>query len=102
LVAFSFGLLHGFGFAGALAEVGLPQHAIPVALLFFNIGVEIGQLLFVTTVLSLISLSGYVASQVLEPALIQRTFDRLDVTAAYAIGIAAAYWLVERTTAFFA
>jgi hydrogenase/urease accessory protein HupE len=102
VVAFSFGLLHGFGFAGALAEVGLPQHAIPVALLFFNIGVEIGQLLFVTTGLSLISLSRYVASQVLEPALIQRTFDRLDVTAAYAIGIAAAYWLVERTTAFFA
>jgi hydrogenase/urease accessory protein HupE len=101
LVAFSFGLLHGFGFAGALAEVGLPQHAIPVALLFFNIGVEIGQLLFVITVLSLVSLSGYVASQVLEPALIHRTFDRLDVTAAYAIGIAAAYWLVERTTAFF-
>jgi hydrogenase/urease accessory protein HupE len=102
LVAFSFGLLHGFGFAGALAEVGLPQHAIPVALLFFNIGVEVGQLLFVTTVLSLMSLSRYMASQVLEPALIQRTFDRLDVTAAYAIGIAAAYWLVERTTAFFA
>jgi hydrogenase/urease accessory protein HupE len=102
LVAFSFGLLHGFGFAGALAEVGLPQHAIPVALLFFNIGVEIGQLLFVTTVVSLISLSRHVASQVLERALIQRTFDRLDVTAAYAIGIAAAYWLVERTTAFFA
>jgi hydrogenase/urease accessory protein HupE len=102
LVAFSFGLLHGFGFAGALAEVGLPQHAIPIALLFFNIGVEIGQLLFVTTVLSLIALSGYVASQVLsEPALIKRTFDRLDVTAAYAIGVAAAYWLVERTTAFF-
>ncbi len=102
LVAFSFGLLHGFGFAGALAEVGLPQHAIPVALLFFNIGVEIGQLLFVTTVLSLMYLSRYVASQVLEQALMQRTFDRLDVTAAYAIGIAAAYWLVERTTAFFA
>src|SRR6266576_107875 len=102
LVAFSFGLLHGFGFAGALAEVGLPQHAIPVALLFFNIGVEIGQLLFVTTVLSLMYLSRYVASQVLEQALMQRTFDRLEVTAAYAIGIAAAYWLVERTTAFFA
>jgi hydrogenase/urease accessory protein HupE len=101
LVAFSFGLLHGFGFAGALAEVGLPQHAIPVALLFFNVGVEIGQLIFVAAVLSLISLSRYVASQVLKPALIQRTFDRLDVTAAYAIGIAAAYWLVERTTAFF-
>ena len=52
LVAFSFGLLHGFGFAGALAEVGLPQHAIPVALLFFNVGVEIGQLIFVAAVLS--------------------------------------------------
>jgi hydrogenase/urease accessory protein HupE len=102
LVAFSFGLLHGFGFAGALAEVGLPQHAIPVALLFFNVGVELGQLLFVATVLSLISLLRYMASQLLEPALIQRTFDRLDVTAAYAIGIVAAYWLVERTTAFFA
>src|SRR4051812_10827482 len=44
LVAFGFGLLHGFGFAGALAEVGLPHHAIPLALLFFNLGVEIGQL----------------------------------------------------------
>jgi hydrogenase/urease accessory protein HupE len=101
LVAFSFGLLHGFGFAGALAEVGLPQHAIPVALLFFNVGVEIGQLIFVAAVLSLVSLFRYAASQLLEPALIQRTLDRLDVTVAYAIGILAAYWLVERTTAFF-
>ena len=47
VVAFAFGLLHGFGFAGALAEVGLPQSSIPIALLFFNVGVEIGQLLFV-------------------------------------------------------
>ena len=52
LVAFAFGLLHGFGFASALAEVGLPQTAIPVALLTFNIGVELGQLLFVGAVLS--------------------------------------------------
>jgi len=44
VVAFTFGLLHGFGFAGALSEVGLPQTAIPVALLFFNVGVELGQL----------------------------------------------------------
>ncbi|MGZ8263977.1 MAG: HupE/UreJ family protein, partial [Burkholderiales bacterium] len=43
LVAFVFGLLHGLGFAGALAEIGLPQNAIPLALLRFNIGVEIGQ-----------------------------------------------------------
>ena len=102
LVAFSFGLLHGFGFAGALAEVGLPQHAIPVALLFFNVGVEIGQLIFVAAVLSLIRLLLHAASQLLGPAVSQRTFDRLDVIVAYAIGIVAAYWLVERTTAFFA
>ena len=101
LVAFSFGLLHGFGFAGALAEVGLPQHAIPVALLFFNVGVEIGQLIFVAAVLSLISLVHHVASKLLEPARIQQSLDRLDMTVAYAIGVMAAYWLIERTTAFF-
>jgi len=44
IVAFTFGLLHGFGFAGALTEVGLPEQAIPLALLFFNVGVELGQL----------------------------------------------------------
>src|ERR1700733_433615 len=90
LVAFSFGLLHGFGFAGALAEVGLPQHAIPVALLFFNVGVEVGQLIFVAAVLSLIWLLRHVASQLLELALVKRIFDRLDVTIAYGIGIVAA------------
>ena len=52
LVAFAFGLLHGFGFAGALSEIGLPAGHIPVALLFFNLGVEIGQLLFVAVVLA--------------------------------------------------
>ena len=52
IVAFSFGLLHGFGFAGALAEVGLPQKAIPVALLTFNVGVELGQLIFVALVVA--------------------------------------------------
>jgi hydrogenase/urease accessory protein HupE len=101
LVAFSFGLLHGLGFAGALAEVGLPQHAIPVALLFFNVGVEIGQLVFVAAVLSLIWLIHHVASQLLESAFVRRAFDRLDVTIAYGIGGVAAYWLIERTTAFF-
>ena len=102
LVAFSFGLLHGFGFAGALAEVGLPQHAIPVALLFFNVGVEIGQLVFVAAVLSLISLLRHVASRRWETAPVRRAFDRLDVGIAYGIGVIAAYWLIERTAAFFA
>ena len=102
LVAFSFGLLHGFGFAGVLAEVGLPQHAIPLALLFFNVGVEIGQLIFVAAVLSAISLLRYAASRLLEPTSLRQALNRLDVTIGYAIGIVAAYWLVERTTAFFA
>ena len=52
VVAFTFGLLHGFGFAGALAEVGLPQKAIPVALFTFNVGVELGQLIFVAFALA--------------------------------------------------
>jgi hydrogenase/urease accessory protein HupE len=101
LVAFSFGLLHGFGFAGALAEVGLPHHAIPVALLFFNLGVEIGQLAFVAAVLAAGGLFHTAMALRLEPALIQRTVNRLDVIAAYAIGTVAAFWLIERTSAFF-
>jgi hydrogenase/urease accessory protein HupE len=91
LVAFSFGLLHGFGFAGALAEVGLPQHAIPVALLFFNLGVEIGQLAFVAAVLAAGGLFRTAMALRLELALIQRTVNRLDVIAAYAIGTVAAF-----------
>jgi len=57
IVAFTFGLLHGFGFAGALAQIGLPQSSIPIALLFFNVGVEIGQLLFIACVFAIIALA---------------------------------------------
>ena len=60
VVAFSFGLLHGLGFAGALAEVGLPTDAIPIALLTFNVGVEIGQLLFVFAILAVRTLAGMI------------------------------------------
>jgi hydrogenase/urease accessory protein HupE len=91
LVAFAFGLLHGFGFAGALAEVGLPQTAIPVALLMFNVGVEAGQLLFVAGMLGL----GWLAS---------RSLPALPKTAAhvapYAIGGLATFWFIERVAAF--
>ena len=51
IVAFTFGLLHGFGFAGALRQVGLPESDIPLALFTFSVGVELGQLMFVGTVL---------------------------------------------------
>ena len=77
VVSFTFGLMHGFGFAGALAEVGLPTRAIPIALLFFNIGVEIGQLLFVAGVLGLMAVL----------AKVPKTWPRWSETLApYAIG----------------
>jgi hydrogenase/urease accessory protein HupE len=92
LVAFSFGLLHGLGFAGALAEVGLPENSIPLALLFFNVGVEIGQLVFVGILLATAALVRRLAGQV-DP--------RWSVLLpAYAIGGLASFWLVERVSAF--
>jgi len=95
IVAFTFGLLHGFGFAGALSEVGLPQTAIPVALLFFNVGVEIGQLLFITGILSLMALGRWFARReaIPQPAWAWRI-------APYSIGGVAAFWMVQRIAAF--
>ncbi|MDX1562997.1 MAG: HupE/UreJ family protein [Gammaproteobacteria bacterium] len=88
LVAFSFGLLHGFGFAGVLTEIGLPEQAIPLALLFFNIGVELGQLAFVAAVLAAgFALRGL---KLTLPAWSPRL-------AAYVIGSVAAFWVFERT-----
>ena len=81
--------------------MGLPHHAIPVALLCFNLGVESGQLVFVAAILTIGWLLRRVASLRFGPALVQRIVDRVDVAAAYAIGAVAAYWLIERTTAFF-
>jgi hydrogenase/urease accessory protein HupE len=101
LAAFCFGLLHGFGFAGALAEVGLPHQAIPIALLFFNLGVELGQLAFVAVVLSAGATLRGVITPRFNPALANRTSAHVDVTTAYAIGTVAAFWLIERTLAFF-
>jgi hydrogenase/urease accessory protein HupE len=90
LLAFSFGLLHGLGFAGALAEVGLPQGEVPLALFTFNVGVELGQLAFVTAVLSL-------------TCLVRLLPLRLPVwapsAAGYAIGSVAAFWMFTRLAA---
>ena len=91
VVAFTFGLMHGFGFAGALAEVGLPTRAIPVALLFFNVGVEIGQLLFVAAALAAMAMATRVAS---------RWPRWAEAVPSYAIGAIAMFWVVERVTAF--
>jgi len=100
-VAFCFGLLHGFGFADALAEVGLPAQAIPVALVFFNLGVEIGQLAFVAAVLAAGELVRRAMTLRFEPTLLRSAADRLDITAACAIGALATFWLIERTSALF-
>jgi hydrogenase/urease accessory protein HupE len=94
-VAFTFGLMHGFGFAGALAEVGLPVGAIPAALLFFNVGVELGQLMFVAAVLTAIA-----AGRSLAHGLEWRQPDWLWRVGPYAIGGLASFWLVERVTGF--
>jgi len=91
LVAFVFGLLHGLGFAGALAEIGLPPNSIPVALLCFNVGVEIGQLLFVGTMLGLAwSARVWLA----------RWRQTLRWAAPYAIGSVACFWVIARVVAF--
>jgi hydrogenase/urease accessory protein HupE len=102
VVAFAFGLLHGFGFAGALAEVGLPQHAIPLALLFFNLGVEVGQLAFVAAVMALVWVLWSAAAQRLEPVPTRAASVRLGIIAAYAIGTVGAYWLIDRVGGFWA
>ncbi len=87
LVAFCFGLLHGLGFASVLADIGLPEDARVAALLLFNVGVEVGQLLFVGVLLGV----WYMARKVL-PA------DWLNpVAPSYAIGAVAAFWMIERT-----
>lgn len=91
IVAFLFGLLHGLGFAGALSEVGLPANAIPVALLFFNVGVEIGQLLFISSVLILMAGARRVR-------LLRNDWSwKLPV---YAIGTIASFWTINRIAAF--
>ncbi len=87
LVALGFGLLHGFGFAGALAETGLPPGDIPLALFSFNAGIEIGQLAFVAAVLA----AGWLGARY-----VPGVAARLRRPAIYAMGILAAFWCFER------
>jgi hypothetical protein len=87
LIAFSFGLFHGLGFAGALADLGLRENDIPLALLFFNLGVEAGQLGFIALIL------------LIKASLYQRLaswMPRLQTILAYSLGGIATYWFIER------
>ena len=101
VVAFLFGLLHGFGFAAVLRDIGLPQTELPTALLFFNVGVEIGQILFVLTLLA--------AFFVLRPLLVRILrwgpddavhWSSLTIPASYVIGSIASYWMIDRVSGF--
>jgi hydrogenase/urease accessory protein HupE len=87
LVSFLFGLLHGFGFAGALREIGLPESDVPTALLTFNLGVEFGQLVIVFGSLLVIKILRRLPMPVYALAL---------KSATYAIGIIASFWFIER------
>ncbi len=95
LVSSSFGLLHGFGFAAALSEVGIPSHEIAPALLFFNTGVEVGQLVFIACVCALIVVA-YDAARLIGMQRVRLALDRVEVLGAYAIGIPASFWLIQR------
>ena len=91
LIAFTFGLVHGLGFAGALYEIGVPQHAVPLALLMFNVGVETGQVLFVLVVSLMLAglsrLHGHAALTMVRAT-------------PYAIGGVAAFWTIDRVSSF--
>ncbi len=88
VVAFAFGLLHGFGFASGLAAMGLPRAEIPLALLLFNVGVEVGQIFFVAVVILLERAFRVLAT----------TWPRaVEALPGYAVGSLGAYWTIQRT-----
>jgi len=97
-VSSTFGLLHGFGFASALSEIGLPQTEIPAALLTFNVGVEIGQVLFVASIL----LVFYLIGQGLKSLRIDANdwLRVIEKPVAYAIGSITMFWTIERVSGF--
>lgn len=101
VVAFAFGLLHGLGFAGALREIGLPQQDVPLALLFFNLGVEAGQLLFIAAVVAaLAGVSRVVGGRTATDRGPWHGEALIRTPVAYVVGSVAAFWVVERVVAF--
>jgi hypothetical protein len=92
VVAFAFGLLHGFGFASGLSTIGLPQAEIPLALLLFNVGVELGQLFFVLVILALER----------SFAILEMHWPRwVEAFPGYAVGSLGAFWFIQRTVMMF-
>lgn len=99
-LSFVFGLLHGFGFASALGELGLPQGALAAGLAFFNVGVEIGQLAFIAAAAAIVvgvrrARSSLRDVPISVPQLAARA--RIGLIGAYLLGVPSAYWFIERT-----
>ncbi|MGH8528892.1 MAG: HupE/UreJ family protein [Nevskiales bacterium] len=98
-MSLAFGLLHGLGFAGALADVGLPQAEVPLALLAFNLGIEIGQLLLIAAILSLVTCWRHTARRI--PSATTRYSVAIARTVPiYILGSLAAFWCFERMAAY--
>lgn len=97
-ICFPFGLLHGLGFAGALAEIGLPEADVPAALLAFNLGVEAGQLAFVAAVIAAGALLRLIAVPLVSE--LRRAGSNAAVATAYAVGGVSGFWFVERVASF--
>jgi hydrogenase/urease accessory protein HupE len=94
-LSFTFGLLHGFGFASALGEVGLPTGELATGLLFFNLGVEAGQLTFIAGA-AIVVLGWTRLRKRLDPALSPSVDNWVRIAAAYGLGIPAAVWFLQR------
>ncbi len=99
-VSSSFGLLHGFGFAAVLGETGLPQTEIPAALLFFNLGVEVGQIAFVVGIIFVYQLGRSALAALGVGALAADRLHQLRTPAVYAVGALASLWMIQRVATF--
>ena len=99
-VASSFGLLHGFGFAAVLGETGLPQTEIPAALFFFNVGVEVGQIFFIVAVIAIYQVLRFLGNAFIDRDLSIDALRPYQTPAAYAVGVLAAFWMIDRVATF--
>ena len=98
-VSSTFGLLHGFGFAAVLTDIGLPQTEVPAALLFFNVGVEVGQLMFVVCAI-LVFFAARNLAPALRPMSVAAALSRIQQPAAYIVGVLALFWTIDRVAQF--
>lgn len=98
-VSSTFGLLHGFGFAAVLTDIGLPQTEIPTALLFFNIGVEIGQIMFVVAAVVLFFM-GKALLEKLRDMSFKDVLHKVQQPTGYIVGVLAMFWTIDRISGF--